>query len=57
MVMAVRRPGCMLCRREAARLSEMKPLLDQVPKLLALLFETPEFVNTTKVRYICVADC
>ncbi|CAJ0586830.1 unnamed protein product, partial [Mesorhabditis spiculigera] len=35
MVMAVRRPGCLLCRREAAHLSELKSLLDE--KKIALI--------------------
>lgn len=29
LVMAIRRPGCILCRQEAASLSTLKPILDK----------------------------
>ncbi|GMT14640.1 hypothetical protein PFISCL1PPCAC_5937, partial [Pristionchus fissidentatus] len=40
MVMAVRRPGCILCRREAAHLSELKGLLDEAGvRLVAVSYQ------------------
>ncbi|PAV84443.1 hypothetical protein WR25_09279 [Diploscapter pachys] len=47
LVMAVRRPGCLLCRREAAALSTLLPLLQEKGiQLVAVVHETkgvPEF--------------
>ncbi|CAJ0939668.1 unnamed protein product, partial [Mesorhabditis belari] len=48
MVMAVRRPGCILCRREAAHLSELKPLLDEKKIGLMAVVHESKGVNELK---------
>ncbi|KAJ1370960.1 hypothetical protein KIN20_032802 [Parelaphostrongylus tenuis] len=48
MVMAVRRPGCLLCRKEAAELSSLSPILESAGIQLVAVVHEVKGVNEFK---------
>ncbi|KAK6035457.1 hypothetical protein COOONC_27038 [Cooperia oncophora] len=50
MVMAVRRPGCMFCRKEAAALSTLEPDMKSAGiNLVAVVHETKSATNSSRI--------